>query len=98
LADHPREAPWFYGVLTACLVVAGLLVASDAINLVKLSVGIEVLNALMLPIVLGFLFALSIKALPAQYRLKGPYAWVVGAVIAVTVIFGLYSAVVGLNT
>jgi len=98
LADHPLEAPWFYGIVTACLVLAGVLVASDSINLVQLSVGVEVVNALMLPTVLGFLFALSCKALPEQYRLKGPYAWVVGATILVTVVFALFSAVASIVT
>ena len=50
LADHPLEAPWFYGIFTVCLVLAGVLVASGA-NLVRLSVGVQVLNALLLPIV-----------------------------------------------
>src|SRR5580704_12874263 len=72
LADHPFEAPWFYGVFTLCLVLAGVLVASGT-NLIALSVGVQVLNALLLPIVLGFLFALAIRALPDAYRLKGVY-------------------------
>jgi NRAMP (natural resistance-associated macrophage protein)-like metal ion transporter len=98
LADHPLEAPWFYGIVTTCLVLAGLLVASDSINLVQLSVGVEVVNALMLPTVLGFLFALARKALPEQYRLKGPYAWIVGTVILVTASFGLFSAISSIVT
>lgn len=92
LADHPLEAPWFYGILTLCLVLAGVLVASDAVNLVTLSVGVEVINALMLPLVLGLLFALARKALPEEYRLKGPYAWLVGGIILITVVFGVFSA------
>lgn len=95
LADHPREAPWFYGILTACLVFGGILVASDSVNLVKLSVGIQVVNALMLPVVLGFLYALARKALPEPYRLKGVYAWVAGTTILVTACFGVFSAIVG---
>ncbi|OIQ98336.1 divalent metal cation transporter MntH [mine drainage metagenome] len=93
LADHPREAPWFYGILTACLVLAGGLVASNAVNLVNLSVGVEVLNALLLPVVLGFLYALARKALPEEYRLKGGYGLVAGAVVLVTAGFGVFSAV-----
>ena len=96
LADRPHEAPWFYGVLTACLVLSGILVASDSINLVNLSVGIEMVNALLLPLVLGFLFALARKALPEPYRLKGAYAWVVAFVILGTAAFGVFSGVTGL--
>ena len=94
LSDHPREAPWFYGVFTAVLVMAGLVVGSG-MNLVNLSVAVEVMNALLLPIVLGFLFLLARKALPAPYRLSGVYAWVVGVVILVTAGFGLYAGISG---
>jgi len=94
LADNPSEAPWFYGIFTVCLILAGVLVASGA-NLVALSVGVQVLNALLLPIVLGFLFALAWRALPEAYRLKGAYAWIVGAVMFVTAGFGIYSVAAG---
>jgi len=94
LENHPREAPWFYGVFSACLVASGVLVASG-INLVNLSVAVEVMNALLLPIVLGFLYMLALKALPAPYRLRGAYAWVVGAVIALTAGFAVYAGLSG---
>jgi Mn2+/Fe2+ NRAMP family transporter len=94
LADHPAEAPWFYGIFTLCLVLAGVLVASG-VNLVKLSVGVQVLNALLLPIVLGFLYALALRALPDSYRLKGPYAVVVGVIVFVTAGFGVYAGLTG---
>jgi len=57
-----------------------------------------VVNALIPPTVLGFLFALSCKALPEQYRLKGLYVWVVGVTILVTVGFGLFSAISSIVT
>jgi Mn2+/Fe2+ NRAMP family transporter len=95
LADHPKEAPWFYGIFTTCLVLGGILVASG-VNLVKLSVAVEVVNALLLPIVLGFLFALARKALPAEHSLKGWYAWLVGVVMAITAGFGVYAGIAGL--
>lgn len=94
LADHPLDAPWFYGIFTLCLVCAGILVASGT-NLVALSVGVQVLNALLLPIVLGFLFALAIGALPEPYRIKGPYAVMVGAVMLITAGFGIYAGLEG---
>ncbi|HEX7341734.1 MAG TPA: divalent metal cation transporter, partial [Rhodanobacteraceae bacterium] len=56
LERHPREAPWFYLVFTVGI-VAGALVVGLVPNLVELSVGVEVMNALLLPIVLGFLVA-----------------------------------------
>jgi len=95
LTDHPKEAPWFYGIFTACLVLGGILVASG-VNLVKLSVAVEVVNALLLPIVLGFLFALARKALPTEHSLKGWYAWVVGVVMTITAGLGIYAGIAGL--
>lgn len=97
LDQHPREAPWFYGVYTTALVLGGLLVASG-VNLVKLSVGVQVMNALLLPIVLGFLYLLARRALPEPYCLKGHYAAVVGITIVMTAGFGLYAGLVGTFT
>ncbi len=94
LEHHPREAPWFYGVFSVCLIAGGVLVASG-VNLVNLSVAVEVMNALLLPIVLGFLFLLALKALPAPYKLHGAYAWFVGVIAAVTAAFGVYAGISG---
>jgi NRAMP (natural resistance-associated macrophage protein)-like metal ion transporter len=94
LENHPLEAPWFYGIFSVCLIGGGALVASG-VNLVNLSVAVEVMNALLLPIVLGFLYMLAIKALPDPYRLRGVYAWIVGAVVVVTAGFGVYAGLTG---
>jgi NRAMP (natural resistance-associated macrophage protein)-like metal ion transporter len=94
LEHRPSEAPWFYGIFSVCLIAGGVLVASG-VNLVNLSVAVEVMNALLLPIVLGFLFMLAIKALPDPYRLKGAYAWVVGTIVVVTAGFGVYAGLTG---
>jgi len=89
----PREAPWFYGFYTVSLAAAGLLVASGA-NLISLSVGVQVMNALLLPIVLGFLYLLA-RRLPAPYRLRGGYAVIVALVILLTAGLGVYAGLAG---
>ena len=94
LEHEPHEAPWFYGIYTATL-IAGALIVVSGVNLVSLSVGVQVMNALLLPIVLGFLYLLS-RRLPQPYRLHGAYAVLVAIIVAVTVIFGVYSALSGL--
>lgn len=96
LQDHPKDAPWFYGVYSAVLILGGLLVASGIINLVSLSVAVEVMNALLLPIVLGFLYILARKTLPEEYRLKNKYAVFTGIILAVTSIFGLFAGLWGI--
>jgi Mn2+/Fe2+ NRAMP family transporter len=94
LEHAPREAPWFYGVYTLILILGGLLVASG-IDLVKLSIGVQVMNALLLPVVLGFLYQLARRALSEPYRLKGIYAVAVAVIIVITAAFGLFAGVAG---
>jgi len=94
LEHEPHEAPWFYGIYTLTLVAGALLVVSG-INLISLSIGVQVMNALLLPIVLGFLYLLA-RQLPAPYRLKGTYAFLVAVVIAATVLFAVYSGLSGI--
>ena len=84
LEDHPREAPWFYGIYTLVLILSAVLVTSNVVNLVRLSVAVEVMNALLLPIVLGFLYLLARRALPDEHRLKGWYAWLVATLLLLT--------------
>jgi len=94
LQDHPREAPWFYGVYTLVLIIGGIVIVSG-INIVNLSVAVNVMNAFLLPIVLGFLFVLAWKALPEEYRLKGWYAGFLAIVLGVTALFGLVAGIFG---
>ncbi|WP_237757244.1 NRAMP family divalent metal transporter [Apilactobacillus ozensis] len=59
-------------------------------NIVSISITVEVINALMIPIVLGFLLILEAKALPDKYRMHGIYRWVVIGLSLVVMAFGLY--------
>ncbi len=95
LSHKPKEAPWFYGVYTLVLIFGGVVVISG-INLIRLNVAIEVMNACLLPIVLGFLFLLARKTLPEKFKLKGIYAVVTGIILFVTAGFGLYAGISGI--
>lgn len=97
LNHAPREAPWFYGVYILVLSLSGMLVASG-INLVNLSVAVDVMDALLLPLVLGFLYLLARRALPDPHRLRGGYAVLVGTIILLTSGFGLYAGLSGVLT
>ena len=94
LEHKPREAPWFYIIYFLTLLAGGMLVLSG-INLVNLSVAVDVLNAILLPIVLGFLFLLALTALPKPFRLNKYYAILVGVVLSATSLFGLIAGVWG---
>ncbi len=95
LANHPFEAPWFYGVYVVSLLIGAGIVLSG-VNSVKLAIGVNVMNALLLPIVLGFLFLLSRKALPEPWRIQGWYAWLVGGIVLCTAGLGVYAGIMGL--
>jgi len=97
LEHHPLEAPWFYAVYTAAVVGAAVGVAIVP-NLVTLNVGVQVMNALMLPLVLGFLIALAITALPEEHRLRGAYRWIVIGVGLLTAGLGVYGGISGSGT
>jgi Mn2+/Fe2+ NRAMP family transporter len=70
-------------VLGACVVLMSL-------DLVSLVIDVEVMNALLLPIVLGFLLLLEARALPDEHRMRGAYRVLVTVVCLVVIVFGLY--------
>lgn len=78
----------FYTMYTLAHVIGAILVLAD-FDLVNLAVGVQVMNAMLLPIVLGFLLLLEAK-LPKRYRMRGVYKWVVTALCLIIMIFGLY--------
>lgn len=77
-----KEAPLFYGLYAGGIVIAALIVLSG-ISLVSLTIGVEIMNALLLPIVVGFLLLLGWKTLPQQYALK---RWEKGILIIIYVL------------
>ena len=42
-----------------------------SVDLVRHSADVEVMNALLLPVVLGFLITLEARALPPRWRMRG---------------------------
>jgi Mn2+/Fe2+ NRAMP family transporter len=95
LEHHPLKARWFYAVYAVC-VIGGAAVVGFAPNLVSLNVGVQVMNALLLPLVLGFLIRLAMVTLPPAYRLRGWYLWVVLIVCAITCALGVYGGLSGI--
>ena len=96
LEHHPLEARWFYAVYAFCVVLGCILVYA-APNLVQLNVGVQVMNALLLPVVLGFLIALAVRALPERVRLKGWYLWLVVIVGGATCLLGVFGGLSGIG-
>ncbi len=94
LEDRPAQAKWFYGVYAFCLIAGAALVAFVP-NLVFLNIAVEVMNALLLPLVLGFLIALAMRTLPANIRLRGWYLWLTLFLATLTAGLGVYGGLSG---
>ncbi len=95
LEHNPLEAPWFYVVFTIG-VVAGAVMVATIPNLVALTIWVEVMNAFLLPMVLGFLVVLSMTALPHPYRLSGTYRWIVVGITGLTSCLAVYAGLRGM--
>jgi Mn2+/Fe2+ NRAMP family transporter len=95
LEYRPFEAKWFYGVYAACVVGAAVLVWFVP-DLVWLNIAAQVLNAFLLPLVIGLLVALAVTALPEPLRPRGVYLCVLIGISAVVIAVGLFGGVSGL--
>lgn len=91
LNDRPRQATGFYTVAVAGLCTGAALVLATP-NLGRLSVGVEVLNACLLPVVLGFLLALERRTLPSATRMRGARRAVTYTCALAVMAIGLYAA------
>jgi len=91
---RPTQARAFYGLYAAAVVGCAIVVGIWP-NLVSLTIGVQIMNALLLPLVLGFLIALCVRALPEPVRLRGAYLWVVVAVVGLTTALGIFGGFSG---
>ncbi len=83
-----RQAPLFYGVFTGAVLLSSVLVLTSS-SLVGLAIAVEILNALLLPIVLVFLIVLAWTVLPEPYRLRLWERVLLVAVTAAVIVMGL---------
>jgi len=95
LEHKPLQAKWFYAVYAVC-VIGGAILVGVLPNLITLNIAVQVMNALLLPLVLGFLVRLAMVALPEANRLKGRYMVVVIGVCGLTCVLGVYGGLSGL--
>jgi Mn2+/Fe2+ NRAMP family transporter len=94
LEYRPRQAPWFYAVYLAAVAGSAALVWTTR-DLVWLNIGAQVVNALLLPLVLGLLLALAMRALPAGLRPSRAYCWLLAGATAVVCALGWFGAIWG---
>jgi Mn2+/Fe2+ NRAMP family transporter len=68
LNETPRQAPLFYGLYALAIGLGATFVLASH-SLVRLAVQVEILNALLLPLALGFLVLLAFRVLPREHAL-----------------------------
>ena len=90
LNQRPNRATAKFYITYALAHVIGAALVLTSVDLVNLAVDVEVMNALLLPIVLGLLLMLEAKALPEQWRMRGLHKYIARALCLVVMAFGLY--------
>lgn len=84
-----RRRGGFYAAFGLLQLIAAILVLAS-VDLVRLAVAVEVMNAALLPIMLGFLLALEATALPPALRARPWYRYLTWAVSAAVIGFSGY--------
>jgi Mn2+/Fe2+ NRAMP family transporter len=94
LGERPVAGGWFFAVYAASVTGAAALCWAVP-DLVRLNIAAQVLNAFLLPLVIGLLVALAAQALPAELRLRGLYLRLVVAVSIIVCGAGLAGGIAG---
>ncbi|MCV7350667.1 NRAMP family divalent metal transporter [Mycobacterium parmense] len=90
LNERPNRATAKFYITYGLAHIVGAVLVLASVDLVNLAVDVEVMNALLLPIVLGLLLALEARALPEQWRMRGPRKYITCTLCLVVMGFGLY--------
>ncbi len=84
-----RQTAKFY-VTYALAHIAGAVLVLASADLVSLSIDVMVMNAMLLPVVLGLLLALEARALPRQWRMRGIRKYLTWACCLLVMGLGVY--------
>jgi Mn2+/Fe2+ NRAMP family transporter len=85
LGHSPREAPVFVGVITAMIAVATIVAVIPGIPVISLLIAVQVVNGVLLPINLCFIWRLSRnRALMGEHRNRGILDLLTGATVVFT--------------
>ncbi|MCK4177710.1 divalent metal cation transporter [Aciditerrimonas ferrireducens] len=90
LNERPNRRSAKFSTVYSLAHVLGAVIVLLSLDLVHLVIDVEVMNALLLPVVLGFLLALEAKALPEEDRMRGAQRLAVTALCVVVMAFGLF--------
>jgi Mn2+/Fe2+ NRAMP family transporter len=79
------EAPVFIGLITAMIVISTLVAMVPGVPVISLLIGVQVINGLLLPINLFFVWRLARnEELMGEHRNKGAVDWVTAATVGIT--------------
>jgi NRAMP (natural resistance-associated macrophage protein)-like metal ion transporter len=82
LSHRPSEAPVFVGLITAMVVISTIVAIVPDIPVISLLIGVQVINGLLAPITLTFVWRLSrSEAVMGDLRSRGPWDWVAAATV-----------------
>jgi NRAMP (natural resistance-associated macrophage protein)-like metal ion transporter len=85
LSHRPSEAPTFVGVLTAMILTATVVAVIPGIPVIDLLVGVQVINGVLLPINLFFIWRLArSRELMGEHRNRGVFDGLAGITAAIT--------------
>ena len=90
LNERPDRSTAKFYITYALAHVVGAALVLASVDLVNLAIDVEVMNALLLPIVLGLLLVLEAKALPPQWRMRGLRKYSTWGMSLLVIAFGLY--------
>jgi Mn2+/Fe2+ NRAMP family transporter len=90
LNERPTRSSAKFHITYALAHIAGAALVLASVDLVRLSIDVEVMNALLRPIVLGLLVVLEAKALPTRWRMRGVRKYSTWAMCLLVIGFGLY--------
>jgi Mn2+/Fe2+ NRAMP family transporter len=85
IGRRSSEAPVFMGLITAMIVISTLVAMVPGVPVISLLVGVQVVNGLLLPINLFFVWHLARNTeLMGEHRNRGPVDWVTALTVVVT--------------
>ena len=90
LNERPDRSTAKFYITYALAHIVGAALVLASVDLVNLAIDVEVMNALLLPIVLGLLLVLEAKALPPQWRMRGLRKYSTWGMSLLVIAFGLY--------
>ncbi|HTR75302.1 MAG TPA: Nramp family divalent metal transporter [Solirubrobacterales bacterium] len=85
IGRRTEEAPVFVGLITAMIVISGIVAMVPGVPVIALLIGVQVVNGLLLPINLFFVWRLARdEELMGEHRNRGPVDWVTALTVAIT--------------